>query len=183
MASIYYRGTPPAGSWWVQLYHPRDGKPIRESLETTDPARAKLLCRRIELEAELAQPEYTLLEVPSAVLERLGKAPQSPPSTSGSLLALSPSDHSASPDQSPAQPTPPAESPLPPAPPPAAEKLGGSTIEQALAVYLAHITLENDDHHIEGKKSMLRKLFGPQFLPYKKTPPAGKAIQEGDRTR
>lgn len=176
MASIYYRGAPPAGSWWVRLYHPQDGKPIRESLETTDEARAKLLCRRIELEAELARPEFSLIAVPSTVLEKMGRLQQTPPLASDNPVPLTPSKIS----------PPTAESPIlapleqPPAPSVSPSPAGISpSIAKALEVYLAHITLENEDHHIEGKKSMLRKFFGPQLLPYKKKPRKGKAVEAG----
>lgn len=60
MASIYYRGKPPGGCWWVQYYHPRSGELSRFSLLTGDRYAAEVIRRRVELEVELRRPELQL---------------------------------------------------------------------------------------------------------------------------
>lgn len=153
---------------------------IRASLDTQDQALARLLCRRIELEAELTRPEFSLLEMPATVLDKLerlrpnAQLPTGEPGPPASCKGSSPPSEvpiPIAPEHSPVASVPPAQSGIDPTIDP--------TIDRALEVYLAHITLENDDHYIDGKKSMLRKFFGPQHLPYRKKPPKGKAVEAG----
>ncbi len=74
MASIFYRGKPPAGSWWVQYYHPRSGELSRFSLVTGDRYSAEVIRRRVELEVDLRRPELQLQPIPPDVLKDLGPA-------------------------------------------------------------------------------------------------------------
>jgi integrase len=74
MASIYQRGN----LFWVKLRDPRTGETVRHSLETGDPARAKLLKERIEIEAKLADPRFLSVEVPPPLAELLGTSPAGP---------------------------------------------------------------------------------------------------------
>ena len=74
MASIYYRGKPPGGCWWVQFYHPRSGELCRFSLATGDRYGAEVIRRRVELEVELRRPELQLQAIPVSIVENLGPA-------------------------------------------------------------------------------------------------------------
>jgi integrase len=88
MASIYYRGKPPAGTWWVQFYHPITGELSRFTLATGDKFAAEQLRRRIELEAELRRPELQLVQIPPPVLESLGAPPRMPRTAAPAAPAL-----------------------------------------------------------------------------------------------
>ncbi len=48
--------------WWVKFRDPRTGTLIRESLETTDEARAELLRQRLDLEVALLEPHFKRLK-------------------------------------------------------------------------------------------------------------------------
>jgi len=57
--------------WWAKFYHPVLRQSIRESLETTDKARAELLRERLELEVKLLQPRFHAAALPKNLLEHL----------------------------------------------------------------------------------------------------------------
>ena len=44
MASIFLR----RNQWWIKIRHPGTGELMRESLQTHDQARAKILCEYLE---------------------------------------------------------------------------------------------------------------------------------------
>lgn len=54
-------------TWWLKFQNPTSGKIQRVSLETPDPARAKLLRERLELEVTLLAPRFQAVEVPEGV--------------------------------------------------------------------------------------------------------------------
>jgi hypothetical protein len=84
MASIYYRGRPPAGCWWLQFYHPVTGELMRFTLATGDRFAAELIRQRVELECELLKPQIALVTLPLEIRENLGLNPLS--GQNGSLL-------------------------------------------------------------------------------------------------
>ncbi len=134
MASIYYRGKPPAGTWWVQFYHPRNGALARFSLATGDKFAAEQLRRRIELEAELRRPELQLVQIPPPVLECLGVPPPLPlPPTAAASAAL-----------------------------PAGGRR--ARVRDLLALYWGIIREENVAAHRSNKLSILRHFFGWQIV-------------------
>ena len=140
MASIYFRGKSPAGSWWLQFYHPESGELLRFSLGSGDGAYADLVRRRVEIELALLDRAISSVELPPEIATAAGIQPPAP------IVVPAPLPE---PTTSPS----PAREPL--------------TVEAALAHYLAHVRAENDYHHVEGKISMLRQLFGSGLFPYK----------------
>lgn len=75
MASIYYRGQAPNGTWWLQFYHPQTGALLRQSLETSDHCRAELLRERAQLEIALLKPTIASISLPERFHRNLGGAP------------------------------------------------------------------------------------------------------------
>lgn len=61
---IYRRPNRPGGVWWAKYYHPSTFEPLRDSLNTTDEARANLLPRRLDLEIELVRPDIGSVGIP-----------------------------------------------------------------------------------------------------------------------
>lgn len=145
MASIYYRGKPPGGSWWLQFYHPDTRALTRFSLGTRDEARADLVRRKAEAELELLDPAVRSVEFPRGLAARLGLE-----TAPGRLSQQNKTQDYGS---------------LNPRPMPVAE---------AIERYLAHIRAENAPHHVAGKISILRRFFGCGLLPYKRPPSNGK---------
>lgn len=135
MASIFYRGKPPAGSWWVQYYHPRSGEMTRFSLATGDRYTAEVIRRRVELEVDLRRPELQLQPLPPPVLEDLGPAfPEASPK-----VILAP------------------EANLPGA---SVESKPRATTADLLKLYWGMIQEENVAEHQSNKLSLLRHFFG-----------------------
>lgn len=147
MASVFFRGSQPNGSWWLRIYNPKIKKPDRFSLKTGDQARAELLRKKIELAFDLAQPEFKAVEIPEEIAAALGIHDSSTP-------------------------PPPLHQPLQFQPAPKCKPR--LKIADALTLYLGHINSENNAHHVEGKISMLRQLLGPELLPYKLAPQGKK---------
>ena len=58
--------------WWIRFYHPLTGDLIRESLGTSDDAKAELLRQRLELESALLAPRFKAAELPEKISEALG---------------------------------------------------------------------------------------------------------------
>src|SRR5688572_3899759 len=58
--------------WWVKLRHPGTGAIVRESLETTDEARAELLRQRLDHEVALLEPRFRVANIPPRLSEVLG---------------------------------------------------------------------------------------------------------------
>lgn len=140
MASIYRRPDRPGGVWWAKYYHPSTFEPLRDSLNTTDEARAKLLLRRLDLEIELARPEIGSVGIPDKIRERIGiTVPVIPPTP---VLQTTP----ASPIEAPA------------ITPKAAAR--NAPVPEAIKRYHSFIKSDNDDHHVAGKLSILRAFFG-----------------------
>ncbi|HWL52005.1 MAG TPA: hypothetical protein VNQ90_06195, partial [Chthoniobacteraceae bacterium] len=92
MASIYYRGKAPAGSWWLQYYHPRSGKLERFSLATGDRCAADLIRMRVGIEIELLKPTIASARVPAVVLENLGLLAEGSPAATSETLATAASE-------------------------------------------------------------------------------------------
>jgi len=152
MASVFFRGSPPNGSWWLRIYNPKLKRPDRFSLKTADPARAELIAKKVELAFELSKPHLKGVEIPEEISEALEIE-------SSSIQSPHPHQIYA-----------PAPNPSP--------RLPRLKIADALTLYLGHISSENDPHHVAGKISMLRQLFGPKLLPYKLAPQGTKDAVE-----
>jgi len=135
MASIFYRGKPPAGCWWVQYYHPRSGEITRFSLATGDRYAAEVIRRRVELEVDLRRPELQLQFLPAPIVENLG------PAFPTAALNGSPASQEASPE-------------------PAAESKPRTTTADLLRLYWHVIQEENVAEHQSNKLSILRHFFG-----------------------
>jgi integrase len=137
MASNYLRRK----SFWLQCYHPLTGEPIRESLQTADPARADLVTEKLNLHLELLRPEFLRLPLPprfAALIQELGGgcdlglgAPASVPP--GTIFTT-------------------------------AAQMMAAPIEEVLSEYVAYIRLENDDDHVSNKLTHLKRLFGCRLL-------------------
>jgi len=135
MASIFYRGKPPAGCWWVQYYHPRTGEITRFSLATGDRYAAEVIRRRVELEVDLRRPELQLQFVPAPIVENLG------PAFPTVALNVSPAPQETSPE-------------------PAVESKPRATTADLLKLYWHVIQEENVAEHQSNKLSILRHFFG-----------------------
>lgn len=137
MASIYLRRS----NWWIQFYHPHTRALIRESLGTTDPARAKLLQERIEHEVALLDLRFQAVEIPPAVAEILDTNHPAPPAEVGGNLS-SQFRKAAT----------------------AQESRARTTVEAALKAYLDFVRIENAPHHVANKLSMLKRFFGARCV-------------------
>ena len=147
MSSLYFRGSPPNGSWWLRIDNPRKNARLRFSLKTPDKALAELIGKKVELAFELSKPQLQGVEIPEEISAALEiNAPTSVPSPTA---------------------TPPNLSFL-------STHKPRLKIADALTLYLGHICSENGKHHVEGKISMLRQLLGPELLPYKLAPQGKK---------
>lgn len=124
--------------WWIKFRHPETGRPIRESLETEDEARAELLRQRLELEVALLDPRFRAVEIPDRLREVIGLA-------DGAAV-----------EAPVAQVTAPQSAVIPIAPTPVRR----TTIEEAVATYVRFITAENAPLHVENKVSILRRFIG-----------------------
>jgi len=130
MATIYLRGKKEAGVWWVKFYHPVTAEALRLSLGTADEAMARRMQRRLEAEVGLLRPEIATVRLPEKVRQSLGD-----PATREAVPAP------LQPDSSPA-------------------KIPVPSVHEALRAYHKFIAAGNDDHHVDGKLSILRALFG-----------------------
>jgi integrase len=130
MASKYLRRS----LWWIQFYHPVTRALIRESLDTTDEARAELLRERLDHEVALLDPRFQATELPPRVREILSGGRQDP--VAGSAIS--------------------APSPAPLAVPAVPQR----SLDEALTAYLEFIRIENAPHHVANKLSILRRFFG-----------------------
>lgn len=146
MASLYFRGSPPNGTWWLRIDNPRKKERLRFSLQTPDKALAELIGQKVQLSFELSKPQLQGVEIPKEI-----------------CAALEIHDSTTTP-------LPPIQAPLCfiPQPKPRLK------IADALTLYLGHIRSENGKHHVEGKISMLRQLLGPGLLSYKLAPQGKK---------
>jgi len=149
MATVFFRGSPPNGSWWLRIYNPKKKQLDRFSLKTGDRARAELISQKVELAFKLAKPELQVLEIPAEIALALEIREESKPSPPHIIVLDSPRV------------------------PKARLKM-----TDAVSLYLGHIKSENNMHHVDGKISMLRQLLGPELLPYKRTP-LGKIAAKG----
>jgi len=135
MASIYYRGKPPGGCWWIQYYHPLTGKITRFSLATGDRYAAEVLCRRVELEVNLRRPELKLQLLPPPIVVDLGPAllgDASPVALPAHEISLGP----------------------------ATQDRPRATTADLLRLYWHVIQEENVAEHQRNKLSILRHFFG-----------------------
>ena len=142
MAAIYLRKQ----TWWLRFYDPRTRELVRESLGTSDEARAELLRQRVELEAALREPRFQAAPLPDNLRRALGCAvgdtgPADPAKTKTDLPAVSAPPATAGP-ASPAAPAPRIE------------------LDDALRGYFDFITTDNAPRHVENKLSMLRRFLG-----------------------
>jgi len=137
MASLYQRRS----TWWVQFYHPRTRKLVRESLCTSDKARAELLRQRIELEATLLEPRFRAADIPEPVRKALG-AP---------VIAQDTSGQGEIPVAAPAAAAPPTALPARRVP-----------MDEALGSYIDFIRAENAFDHVGNKLSILRRFLGTE---------------------
>jgi len=141
MASLFQRHQ----KWWIKFRNPQTGKCVRASLETGDPARAQLLCQRINLEVALLEPKFQMAPIPSTLVQELqrdGVCPVEP------IVVLSPA---------------PAGNPLPPTHL-LAQVRPRAAMDEAISAYLKYIHAENDSHHAANKVSMMRRLVGSARL-------------------
>lgn len=129
--------------WWVKFRDPRTGELVRESLETTDEARAELLRQRLDLEVALLEPRFQAAEIPQRLRERLGVA-------TGELVASATLTT--------------AEPALMASPIPAIAMAFAprtrTPIEDAVKAYLRFIKSENAPLHFANKVSILRRFIG-----------------------
>lgn len=133
MASIFQRKK----TWWVKLQHPITGKGIRKSLETHDIARADLLRRKIEIEAELREPRFLAVEIPAAIMHEFNYP------NAESIATSSPNCSSAvSPEPLHLSSTP------------------HTRVDDAVSTYLKFIESENSPHNVRNKVSILRRFLG-----------------------
>ena len=131
MAAIYLRRQ----KWWVRFYDPRTGELVRESLGTSDQARAELLCRRVELETALLEPRLGALDLPENLRNILQLSPAPAFELHPLIAAAAPQAH------------------IPPPPP-------RLRLDDALKAYVDSISENNDPHHAANKLSMLRRFIG-----------------------
>ena len=117
--------------WWAKYYHPVTAICLRDSLGTADRARAELLCRRLEMELELARPDLASVELPEKIRARIGIQAAAVRATEGK-----------------------------PTPNKTAAVSGNATVHEAIGRYYRFIAAENDEHHAKGKLSILRAFFG-----------------------
>ncbi|HWL51591.1 MAG TPA: site-specific integrase, partial [Chthoniobacteraceae bacterium] len=150
MASIYYRGKTPAGSWWLQYYHPRSGKLERFSLATGDRCAADLIRMRVDIEIELLKPTIASARVPAVVLENLGIL--SDASSEAPAMEVPEREirngSSASPKNGSLE----------------KKKENRATLIEGLERYINLIRAENADAHLPKKMSILRLMFGSDAL-------------------
>lgn len=132
MATIYFRGKKDAGIWWTKFYHPLTAQALRLSLGTADESEARLMQRRLEAELDLMRPEIAAVQLPERVRQSLGVVGTAPKMLGG--------PHPAAPSSPPL--------------------LAPQTVKAALRAYHQFIAAGNDDHHVDGKLSILRALFG-----------------------
>ena len=129
--------------WWVRFYHPLTRELVRESLGTSDEARAELLRQRVELESTLLEPRFKAADLPVNVRKALG-LPQSPLDPPAPVMAAEIATvvalHS------------PAPTPLP----------DRFRLDDALNAYFDSIREKNAHHHVEGKLSILRRFIGTE---------------------
>ena len=128
--------------WWIKFRHPVNGTLIRESLETTDEARAELLRQRVDLEVALHEPRLQSVALPQPIRERL------------CLRDIAFSSNEPTPDGFRLEPF----TALPTSA--ASSTVARTTVDEAVAVYLRFIKLENAAHHVANKVSMLRRFLG-----------------------
>ena len=133
MASKFVRGA----KWWIKCRHPATGQLIRESLETSDEARAELLRQRITLEVELLQPRFQAVTIPDALRNAL-KLKAAADAANGGGDAPQQRSEMPFPNRTPCR----------------------TSIEKALAVYYKFIESDNAPHHVANKLSKLRRFFG-----------------------
>jgi integrase len=140
MASIYRRGT----YWWLKVGHPGGGKQLCFSLETEDPARARVLADLAQTRFDLMRPVYHELELPAKIRSFLGD-----------------SETNSEPNLN----RPPEEPPpsLSSAPKEAAGQKR-TPIRKVLASYTAYIRKENAPRHAANKLTHLRGFFGAGLL-------------------
>ncbi len=129
MAFLYNRGP----VQWIKFYLPGQSKPCRESLGQIDPALAKLIRRRLDLELLLRRPELQSVELPESLVAASGG-----PSP---LETLPPTSSVIAP--------PVVESTLTPAP--TAALLSSPAIRKFLTEFVAYIRAENDPQHATNK--------------------------------
>lgn len=131
MASIYQRGN----IFWMKTLDPRDGKLMRISLDTPDPAQAELIRKRWEAEVVMRAPEFQAVEIPSPLRDLLpSHRIVQEPATNGSITASSPIGMLFTPRRAP--------------------------IEQIIQEYLVWVRAENAHHHVQSKISIIKKFFG-----------------------
>ena len=136
MASIYLRRK----SFWLQCYHPLTREPVRESLQTSDKAKADLVTEKLNLHLELLRPELQRLTLPprfAALIEEMG---------GGSDLRLSTGQ--------------PPGAGLPFLP----MQVASTSIDEVLTEYMAYIRIENDSGHVQNKTTHLKRFFGSALL-------------------
>jgi Phage integrase family len=139
MAAIYQRRQ----KWWVRFYHPLTGELIRESLGTSDEARAELLRQRIEFETALLEPRFKAAELPENVCKALG-------------LDESPIKQAVLPSPGEIPGVVAAQAPTPASLP---QRL---RLDDALKAYIESIHEKNASHHAASKLSMLRRFIGTE---------------------
>lgn len=130
-------------NWWIKFRHPATGELIRESLETTDEARAELLRQRLDLEVALREPRFQAAEIPARVREVLGNValvgvPAGLPVSSIQRVQVPPA-------------------PVLPVP-------KRTTVDEAVAAYLRFIKTENAKLHVANKVSIFRRFIGAERL-------------------
>ncbi len=130
MASVYARGK----IRWVKFYPLGCSQPSRQSLGEVDPALAELIRRKLELELKLRAPELRSVALPANVTETFGD-----PLPATRVPQPSPVPAEAPPVATAAEPV------SPPSPP----------ARKVLAEYLAHIEVENSEHHVKNKTGYL----------------------------
>jgi hypothetical protein len=134
--SIYLRGN----MFWMKLGHPEGGGPIRFSLETSDPARAQLLAKKIAHLAVLQRPVLRELTLPDSLPEFLQPAP----------VVITPIAPAVPPEVQP--------------PAPIVTEKPRLPINEVLIEYVAFIRRENSPRHAENKINHLKAFFGAKLL-------------------
>ncbi len=143
MAAIFLR----RNVWWVRFYHPKTRILVRESLATSDHARAELLREKIEHHVALEHPRLGELPIPTPLLEFLGRdeservAKEANHSTASALL--------------------PGAQEVEPHLPQTSRSGGTLSIEEAVQFYLKFCEDdENAPRQLQNKISLFRVLLG-----------------------
>ena len=136
MASKYQRRQ----QWWTKFRHPVTGTLIRESLETTDEARAELLRQRLDLEVALREPRFQAAEMPQRIRDALFMAEPVDGAAAAATAGPAQRVHAGfiSPGQVPRR----------------------TPVDEAVTAYLRYIASQNAPHHVANKISILRRFLG-----------------------